>query len=456
MVKKCKSCLGENNLFEALMTLLIQTENYLQLDRRYGELMGMTIAEKIMAKKAGLNSVQPGQYITAKIDILMGHANTAQMYQDLVDIGISKVWNPSKIVAILDNPVPASEHNYAKQHSLSRKFVEEFGITHWYDVGRGGICHQVLPEKGHVLPGTLILGCDSHTTSYGAFNSAATGTQVPEAYWIAAKGELWFRVPETIKFELTGQLPNRVMGKDVILKIAGDYGTDFAAYKSIEFVGTAVEKMSLSDRWAIANMGVEIGAKFALFEADQKVLDFLKNRTTEPFTPVTSDLDAHFERTYQLDVSNLSPQVACPHDVGNVKPASQIKDVEIHQAFIGSCTGGRLEDLAVAAEIMKNKKVHPKVRLIVIPASMEVYKDALKAGILETFIDADALVCGPTCGPCAGRHLGILAAGERCISASNRNFKGRMGSPDSDLYLASPATVAASALNGFITDPREM
>jgi homoaconitase/3-isopropylmalate dehydratase large subunit len=246
------------------------------------------------------------------------------------------------------------------------------------------------------------------------------------------------------------------MGKDVILKIAGEYGTEFAVYKSVEFVGPAVEKMSLSDRWAIANMGVEIGAKFAIFEADQKVLDFLKGRTSEPFTPVTSDPDAAFEAVYYMDVSDLAPQVACPHDVGNVKPVTEVGEVAINQAFIGSCTGGRLDDLAVAAEILKGRKVHPRVRLIVIPASMEVYKDALQAGILEAFIDAEAVVCGPTCGPCSGQHLGILAAGERCISASNRNFKGRMGSPDSELYLASPATVATSAVKGVITDPREL
>ena len=329
--------------------------------------------------------------------------------------------------------------------------------THWYDVGRGGVCHQVLPEKGHVSPGTLMMGCDSHTTSYGAFNAAATGTHAPEVFWIAAKGELWFRVPETLKFDLLGQLPARVMGKGRDLEDRrGSWDGSGAAYKSVEFVGPAVKKMTLSDRWTIANMGVEIGAKFAIFEADEKVFDFLKGRTNEPFTPVTSDPDAVFEKVYQMDVSGLSPQVACPHDVGNVKPVTEVGKVVIDQAFIGSCTGGRLEDLAIAAEILKGKKIHRGVRLIVIPASMEVYSDALQTGILKILVDAEAIVCGPTCGPCAGHHQGILAAGERCISASNRNFKGRMGSPESEVYLGSPATVAASALKGEITDPREV
>ncbi len=418
--------------------------------------MGMTIAEKILAKKSGLAEVKPGQYVTAKIDLLMAGDATARIYRAFKEIGIDRVWDPSRIVALTDHNVPAPNIGWAEEDVLKRKFVQEYGLSYWYDVGRGGICHQVLPEKGHILPGTLVMGCDSHTTSYGAFNVAATGTQAPEAYWIAAKGEIWFRVPETLRFELSGELPARVMGKDVILKIAGDYGTDVAMYKSVEFVGPAVEKMKLSDRWTIANMGVEIGAKFAIFEADEKTLNFLKGRTREPFTPVKSDPDASFEQIYQMDVSNLTPQVACPHDVGNVKPVSEIDRIPINQCFIGSCTGGRLDDLAIAAELLKGKKVYPGVRLIVSPASMEVYKDALKAGIIETLIDAEAMVCGPTCGPCPGHHLGILAAGERCISASNRNFKGRMGSPESEVYVASPATVAASAITGIITDPREV
>ncbi len=418
--------------------------------------MGMTMAEKILAKNSGLSEVKPGQYVTARIDKVLVHPSAADISKVFKEIGIKKVYDPSRVVAVTGSWIPARDIESAESDVATRKFVEEYGITYWYDVGRGGICHQVMPEKGHALPGTIVVGTDSHTTSYGAFNVAATCIPGGEAYWVVAKGEIWFRVPETIRFEIAGELPPRILGKDVILKIAGDQGTDFALYKSIEFVGSAVEKMSLSSRWAMANMGVEVGAKFAIFEADRKTLDFLKGRTREPFTPVKSDPDAAFEKIYHLDVSDLPPQVACPHDVGNVRSVSEITNVPVDQGFIGSCTGGRLEDLTVAAEILKGKKVHPRVRLVVIPASMEVYADALRSGVLETFVAANAVVCGPSCGPCSNAHLGVIAAGERCIASSNRNFKGRMGSPEAEVYLASPATVAASAITGFITDPREV
>ena len=416
--------------------------------------MGMTIAEKILAKKSEAREIKPGQYVTAKIDVFFACESAAKIYKALKEIGIDKVWDPERVIAGVDHILPAASIEDAELDVLKRNLAREYQLKHWYDIGRGGVCHQVFPEKGHVLPGTLIVGADSHTTSYGAFNAAATGTNSPEAYWVAAKGELWFRVPETYQFRLEGELPRRVVGKDVILKIAGQYGTDFAMYKSVEFVGSAVERMSLSDRWTIANMGVEVGAKFALFEADAKTLEFLKGRTQASFAPVRSDPDAHYERVFQMEVGELVPQVACPHDVGNVKPVTEVAGVAIDQGFIGSCTGGRLEDLTVAAEILKGKKIHPRVRLIVIPASMEVYREAIDRGVLKTLVEAEAIVSGPTCGPCSGHHMGILASGERCITASNRNFRGRMGSPESELYLASPATVAASALAGEIADPR--
>ncbi len=418
--------------------------------------MGMTIAEKVLAQHAGLDEVKPGQYVWAKVDMIMMHNTIDEIYKAFKALNINHVYDPTKVIMVNDRGVPAPDIANAEQEVFQKRFVEEFGLAYWYSGGRGGICHQVLPEKGHVLPGNLIACCDSHTTSYGAFNAAATAIQMPEAYWPVAKGELWFMVPETFRFELSGELSPRVMAKDVILKIAGDYGTDFAIYKSVEFVGPAVKKMSLSDRWVIANMGVEIGAKFAIFEADDKTLNFLEGRTKEPFTPVKSDTDATFAQIYRMDVSDLTPQVACPHDVSNVRPIHELDKIPIDQAFIGSCTGGRLSDLTIAAEILKGRKIHPRVRLIVIPASMEVYRDALRAGVLETLAEVDAMICGPSCGPCCGLHLGVLAAGDRCVSASNRNFKGRMGSPDSEVYLASPATVAASALTGVITDPREV
>lgn len=416
----------------------------------------MTIAEKILARASGNAEVKAGQYVTAKIDRFMAGDGATRLYRGFKEIGIGRVWDTDRIVVLCDHLVPARDIESAEDDVAKRRFVKEFGISHWYEVGRSGICHQLFPEKGHALPGTLIVGMDSHTTTYGAFNAASTAIQAPEAYYVAAKGEVWFRVPETIRFEIEGELPKRVMGKDVILKIAGDYGTDVALYKSVEFVGPAVEKMSLAGRWAMANMGVDIGAKFAIFEADEKTLAFLKGRAEESFAPVKSDRNAIFEQTYHLDVSDLEPQVACPNDVGNVKPVSEVGKIPIHQAFIGSCTGGRFEDLAMAAEIIKGKKLHPEVRMIVIPASTEVYKEALQAGLLLTFIESGAIVCGPTCGPCLGGHLGILATGERCIAASNRNFKGRMGSTEAEVYLASPATVAASAITGVITDPRNI
>lgn len=418
--------------------------------------MGATMTEKILARACGRDEVKVGEYVTAKVDKVMAGDPTAGVYTAFKEIGIDRVWDPERVIVFPDHWVPAPSISSAEADVRKRKFVKEFGITHWYEIGRHGICHQIMPEKGHALPGTLVTGMDSHTTSYGAFNVASTAIQAPEAYYLLAKGEIWFRVPETIRFEIMGRLPDMVMSKDVILKIAGDQGTDFALYKSIEFVGPVVQEMSLSSRWTIANMGVEVGAKFAMFEADQKTFDFLKGRTQEPYSPVVSDPDAAFEQKLELDVTNLEPQVACPHDVSNVKPISMIGRIPVNQAFIGSCTNGRFEDLEVAATILRGKRVHPDVRMIVIPASMEVYKDALEAGLLATFIEAEAFIGGPTCGPCCGCKDGLLASGERCISASNRNFKGRMGSPESEVYLASPATVAASAVAGFIADPRKV
>jgi 3-isopropylmalate/(R)-2-methylmalate dehydratase large subunit len=419
--------------------------------------MGMTMAEKILARNSGRTVVEPGEYVTAKIDVVMAGDSAAGLYDGLNEIGIDKVWDPNRIVSLTDHLVPAPDIPSAELDIKKRKFVKKYGIKYWYDVGRGGICHIVFSEKGHALPGTLICGMDSHSTSYGAFNAAATVIQIPEAYWMVTKGELWFKVPETIRFEITGKLQEWVMSKDIILKIIGEYGTDVALYKSAEFVGPTVEKMSLSSRWTISNMGIEMGAKFAFFEADQKTLDYVRPRAVRPdeIRPVESDPDATFEDTYKLDFTGLEPQVACPNDVGNVRPVTEVEGIKIDQAFLGSCTNGSFEDLEIAAKILKGNKVHPDVRMIVIPASMEVYKEALEADLLRVFIDSEAFVCGPTCGPCIGYHAGIMGAGEKCIASSNRNFKGRMGSPNSEVYLASPATVAASAIAGEIADPRK-
>jgi homoaconitase/3-isopropylmalate dehydratase large subunit len=296
---------------------------------------------------------------------------------------------------------------------------------------------------------------DSHSTTYGAFNALSAPINI-ESIYVLIKGKLWFLVPETIKFWLTGKLPELCVGKDVLLKIAGEYGTDVALYKAVEFLGPTANAMSLSSRWTMSNMGIELGAKCAIFEADEKTFSFLKGRTDKPFKPVKADSDAKYSKEYIVDVSNLEPLVSCPHDPGNVKTAREVEkeNIKINQGFIGTCTNGRLEDLKMAAKVLKGNKVHPDVRLIISPNSMEVWKDALKAGVFDIFIDADAMVTHPTCGPCMGSHLGILAAGERCISSQNRNFKGRMGSPESEVYLGNAATVAAAAIAGKIVDPR--
>jgi len=417
--------------------------------------LGMTMAEKILARASGRDEVKANEYVTAKVDVFLA-GEKAKLFEYMAEIGIEAVWDPERIVVVTDHRIPSPNVSSALNDSKLREAVKTYGITYWYDVGRGGICHQVLAERGHALPGELIVGQDSHTTTHGALNAAATAIDLPESVLVAAKGETWFRVPETVRFRIDGRLPRLVTSKDVLLKIAGEYGCDLALYRSIEYTGSAVEEMSVASRMTIANMSVDIGAKFALFEADQTTLNYLQSRAIRAFKPVTSDDDAVFAEEYVLNVTSLEPQVACPHNIDNVKPASTLEKakISISQAFLGSCTNGRFEDLAMAAEILKGNQLHPDVRMIVIPASMSVYQEAMEAGLLDVFLKAEAVVCNPTCGPCPGAHMGLLAPGERCVASSNRNFMGRMGSPASEVYLASPATVAASAIAGYIVDPR--
>ncbi|HUY00316.1 MAG TPA: 3-isopropylmalate dehydratase large subunit [Candidatus Deferrimicrobium sp.] len=417
----------------------------------------MTIAEKILARAAGKSEVTPGEYLIAKIDLLMAHIAAARIVARFMGFPakVRKVFDTEKVVVLEDHFVPAPTVFAANAQKMIREWAFKMELKYFYDI-KFGICHQVLPEKGHVRPGMLIVGTDSHTTTYGAYNAAGTGIGDTDGTVAAALGELWFKVPETIRFVLDGQLPKYVMSKDIILKIAGDHKADVACYKSIEFIGKAATDMSLSSRATLSNFSMELGAKFAFTPPDNKILEFLKGRTDKPFELVKSDEKAGIEKIYELNVSELEPHVACPHTIDNVKPVSDLKDVEVQQAFIGSCTNGRLEDLKIAAEILKGRKVNKKTRLLVIPATQEVYKDAIKAGIIETLIDAEAIICNPNCGPCFGAHMGMLAPKENCISASNRNFKGRMGSEDAGIYLASPAVVAASAITGVITDPRTL
>ena len=416
--------------------------------------MPMTVAEKILARAAGISNLKPGQYITAKIDKFMCHEAFAAVYLNLVALGITGIPNPDKVFVYLDHYVPAPTQRAALIHQLVRSGVEKLGIVHYYGE-RAGIAHQAMMEQGHVSPGDLILGTDSHTCTYGALGAAATGIGITEITYAMATGELWFRVPETIRFVLSGEMKRPLTSKDIILKIAGDYSSEVAQYKSVEFTGPAARAMSVDSRMTMSNMSIEIGAKFGLFEFDDKASAYLKGKT-EGISAVTADEDARYEKVYDIDINHIEPQVALPHAVDNVKPVSQVHDVLIDQAVLGSCTNGRLEDLDIAASLVKGKKIHDRVRMLVIPASWNIYQGAIANGTLATLVSAGCTILNPGCGPCFGSYGGLLAPGERCISSTNRNFKGRMGSGQAEVYLASPATVAASAITGRITDPREI
>ena len=413
------------------------------------------MAEKVLARASGRDTVIPGEFVTAAIDVLM----TVDMsfypsYELMLKSGYNKVWDPAKIVLIMDHQFPAQNIAQAEGHQKIREFVRAEGIKNFYD-GGVGICHQVMPEKGHVIPGQLIVGGDSHTTTYGAFGAAACGIGHSDIAYVMAKGSLWFQVPETIRFILHNGLSSGSSAKDIILKIAGEYTAEFAQYRAIEFVGSGAGALSIEQRMTISNMGVEIGAKFAFFEADEKTVAFLEGRTDQKIETFGPDPDAMYIAVREMDVSSIEPQVACPHNVDNVKSISEIDDIPVHQAFIGSCTNGGVEDLERAAAILRGKKVHPRTRLLVIPATREAYLQIAQSGAMESLLKAGAMFAPPVCGPCGGLNTGILGRGEIAISSTNRNFKGRMGSPESFVYLASPETVAASAIEGKIADPRK-
>jgi 3-isopropylmalate/(R)-2-methylmalate dehydratase large subunit len=419
----------------------------------------VNITEKILAKASGKTSVSPREIVDANVDMVMVHDLTGPLAVEAFKrIGVEKVWDNQKAVVILDHQVPAESVKAAELHKMMRQFAKQQGIR-IYDVGKGGICHQVMPEKGHVLPGTVIVGADSHTCTYGAFGAFATGIGSTEAAAVLATGKIWLKVPSAIKVNVNGKFKKYTAPKDLILHVIGKQGAGGAIYKSVEFRGPTIRAMSIAGRMTLCNMTVEMGAKNGIVEPDETTRKFLEGRTTKmlpPFESLISDPDAAYEKTVNIDVTDLGSQVACPAQVDNVKPASELSSVPLDQAFIGSCTNGRLEDLRVAAEILKGKQVKDGVRTLVIPASQEVYRQALNEGLMEIFTDAGALVCGSTCGPCLGGHIGLLAPGETCVSTSNRNFIGRMGSTQANVYLASPATVAASALTGHITDPNEL
>tara|TARA_E500000331_G_scaffold13720_2_gene12133 strand:- start:154 stop:1401 length:1248 start_codon:yes stop_codon:yes gene_type:complete len=413
--------------------------------------MGMTIAEKILADHAGADSVKPGQYIWCKVDATSGHR-----LGELEALGVDRVWDRDKVFMVDDHQAPPPTIAAANKVKEVRRLIKKYDITQFFEYGRGGILHQVFAENGMYAPGELIAQCDSHSTAGGVFNACVTNANL-DAVHVLAFGELWFRVPESVRVVLSGTLPSWCVGKDVILKVASELGTDFGLYKSVEYAGPVASQMTMAQRWTISNMGVEVGAKFALFEGDDKTDAFLEGRVDRPYQHVKSDSDARYSAEYEFDLSDLTPMVARPGDPGNGVPVESVRGekVKIDQAFLGSCTNARLEDLEVAAKIVEGKQIHPDVRMLVSPSSQAVFGEALKAGYLETLFNAGALVEHSTCGPCYGGHLGILGDGETCISSSNRNFTGRMGSPLSHVWLASPATVAASALAGEIVDPRD-
>ena len=418
--------------------------------------MGMTMTEKILARHAGLDKVEPGQLIECDIDVLLVNDITLPpAVREFDKIG-GPVFDKEKIVLVPDHFTPNKDIKSAEMSKIMREFAKKHDITHYFEVGRMGIEHVLLPEQGLVVPGEVIIGADSHTCTYGALGAFSTGVGHTDAAASMATGRTWFKVPSTIKVELTGTLSPWVSGKDVILTLIGMIGVDGARYQALEFAGEGVKVLSMADRLTIANMAIEAGGKNGIFPVDDITMAYINGRVTKKYEIVTSDADAVYERVISIDLSGLTPVVALPHLPENVKPVSDVGTVPINQVVIGSCTNGRLEDLAVAADIRSKSPVHPDVRAIIIPGSQEVYLDAMERGYIETFIRAGAVVSTPTCGPCLGGYMGIMAAGERTVATTNRNFRGRMGHVDSEVYLAGPAVAAASAVKGRIAGPQEV
>ncbi|MBU0711435.1 3-isopropylmalate dehydratase large subunit [bacterium] len=418
--------------------------------------MGSTITEKILAAHCGRDSVKPGELINAEIDVIMCHdVTTTPAIDMLAEKGLSKVAYPERVVVMPDHFVPNKDIKSAEMVAKIRRWAKDQDIGKFYELGRHGVCHALLPEQGHVRPGTTIICGDSHTSTHGALGAFSTGVGSTDLAATLATGELWFKVPETILFRLKGKLGKGVYSKDVILEIIRRIGVDGALYKTMEFTGELIDDLSVEARMTICNMAIEAGGKSGIINPDQKTIDYVKARTNESFELFSSDPDAEYCQVIDIDISDLEPIVAFPHLPSNCKPVSQAGNILVDQAYLGSCTNGRIEDLRVAAEIMKDKKVAKNTRMIVVPATTDIWKQANKEGLLDIFMDAGATVSAPTCGACLGGHMGILAAGERCISSTNRNFVGRMGSPKSEVYLGSPATVAASAIAGKIADPRK-
>ncbi|ADI01293.1 MAG TPA: 3-isopropylmalate dehydratase large subunit [Syntrophothermus lipocalidus] len=415
--------------------------------------MGKTIAEKILSAKSGQDA-RANEIVVADLDFVMGQDGTSplaiQAFEEMQGDG---PFDPRRVAMVIDHSAPSPLEGVSRLHAKMRDFARRYGII-LYDIGEG-VCHQLLPEKGHVGPGSLVIGADSHTCTYGAINAFATGVGSTDLAAGIISGKMWFKVPETIKFVINGRLPKGVYSKDLILYLIGDVTADGATYMAAEYTGEAIKTLSVEARFTISNMAIEMGAKVGLMEADEKTMEWVRKHTDRTFEPVEADPDAAYAAVKEYDVSELEPQVAKPHTVDNVVPVSQVAGTPVQQGVIGTCTNGRLEDLRVAASILEGRKIHPNFRLIVAPASRQVMLDAIREGVLQTLIEAGAAVVTPGCGPCVGTHNGIPSDGESVISTANRNFKGRMGNNKAFIYLGSPATVAASAITGIITDPRE-
>ena len=419
--------------------------------------MPMTITEKILAAHAGMEQVEPGQLINVKIDVALGNDITAPVaIREFEKIGVETVWDRDRVVLVPDHFVPNKDIKSAEQALLLRKFARKHNLTNYYEVGHMGIEHCLLPEQGLVGPGDLIIGADSHTCTYGGLGAFSTGVGSTDLAAAMALGETWLKVPESIKFIFTGELPRWVSGKDLILYTIGKIGVDGALYMAMEFTGPVIEKLSMDGRLTMANMAVEAGAKNGIVPPDEITRGYVEGRAKRPYHFYQSDPDAGYAKVYEFDVSKMEPQVAFPHLPENTRPVSEAVDVAIDQVVIGSCTNGRMEDLREAASILKGRKVNQNVRLIVIPGTQEIYRQMMREGLADLFVEAGAAVSTPTCGPCLGGHMGILAKGERALATTNRNFVGRMGHPESEVYLASPAVAAATAILGKIAAPWEV
>ncbi|WP_313163803.1 3-isopropylmalate dehydratase large subunit [Sedimentibacter sp.] len=419
--------------------------------------MGMTMTQKILAAHAGLKEVKAGQFIEISLDLVLGNDITTPVaIKELKKMGAVKVYDEEKIAIVLDHFVPNKDIKSAEQCKISRNFSKEQNIVNFFDVGQMGIEHVLLPEKGLVVAGDTVIGADSHTCTYGALGAFSTGIGSTDMAAGMATGQMWLKVPPAIKFNLKGKLNKWVSGKDIILYIIGKIGVDGALYKSMEFAGEGVKELSMDDRFTIANMAVEAGGKNGIFPVDEKTIEYMKEHSQREYSVYEADEDAAYDDVIDINLSELRPTVAFPHLPENTRSIDKVGDVKIDQVVIGSCTNGRIEDMRIAAAILKGKKVHPDVRTIIIPATQKIYKQCINEGLAETFIDAGAIISTPTCGPCLGGYMGILAEGERAVTTTNRNFVGRMGHPGSEVYLASPAVAAASAVRGKISNPDEI